>query len=108
MIAWAWGVSALIDTLEDSSDANIDTTKLGVTGCSRNGKGALGAPDAMGYSQVGHGDHCTLPQSQFSYVNAYVRKFLLNDNSAETRILQTDGNFSFEEETWIDWTSPVL
>ncbi|KAL2862286.1 putative extracelular cellulose binding protein (Cip2) [Aspergillus lucknowensis] len=44
MTAWAWGVSVLIDALESASEpetANIDTTRLGVTGCSRNGKGAL-------------------------------------------------------------------
>ncbi|OJI98166.1 hypothetical protein ASPVEDRAFT_79827 [Aspergillus versicolor CBS 583.65] len=42
MTAWAWGVSVLIDALEQSdSTADIDTTRLAVTGCSRNGKGAL-------------------------------------------------------------------
>ncbi|HXU05462.1 MAG TPA: dockerin-like protein [Polyangia bacterium] len=41
MMAWAWGVSRLIDALETTSAAQIDTTRLGVTGCSRNGKGAL-------------------------------------------------------------------
>ncbi len=40
MMAWAWGVSRLIDALENS-DTPIDVTRLGVTGCSRNGKGAL-------------------------------------------------------------------
>ncbi|KAE8443038.1 hypothetical protein EG329_002432 [Mollisiaceae sp. DMI_Dod_QoI] len=39
--AWAWGVSRLIDALEMTPSANIDTTKLGVSGCSRNGKGAF-------------------------------------------------------------------
>lgn len=39
--AWAWGVSRLIDALELTPAANIDTTKLGVSGCSRNGKGAF-------------------------------------------------------------------
>jgi hypothetical protein len=41
MIAWAWGVSRLIDALELTGAAAIDTRHLGVTGCSRNGKGAL-------------------------------------------------------------------
>jgi hypothetical protein len=41
MIAWSWGVSRLIDALETTPGANIDVTRLGVTGCSRNGKGAL-------------------------------------------------------------------
>lgn len=41
MIAWSWGVSRLIDALEITPGADIDVTRLGVTGCSRNGKGAL-------------------------------------------------------------------
>jgi hypothetical protein len=41
LIAWAWGVSRLIDALEITPTANIDVARLGVTGCSRNGKGAL-------------------------------------------------------------------
>jgi hypothetical protein len=41
MIAWSWGVSRLIDALETTPAAQIDPTRLGVTGCSRNGKGAL-------------------------------------------------------------------
>jgi hypothetical protein len=41
MIAWAWGVSRIIDALEKTPQANIDTRRIAVTGCSRNGKGAL-------------------------------------------------------------------
>ena len=41
LMAWAWGVSRLIDALEKTPTANIDPARLGVTGCSRNGKGAL-------------------------------------------------------------------
>ena len=41
MMAWAWGVSSLIDVLETTPGTNIDPKRLGVTGCSRNGKGAL-------------------------------------------------------------------
>lgn len=43
LTAWAWGVGRLIDGLEKlgSSATGIDTTKLGVSGCSRNGKGAF-------------------------------------------------------------------
>jgi hypothetical protein len=38
--AWAWGVARIIDALE-KVDAGIDTKRIGVTGCSRNGKGAF-------------------------------------------------------------------
>jgi len=41
LMAWAWGISRLIDAIEKTPQANIDPTRLGVTGCSRNGKGAL-------------------------------------------------------------------
>ncbi|OTA88985.1 carbohydrate esterase family 15 protein [Hypoxylon sp. CO27-5] len=43
LMAWAWGVSRVVDALEQlGPDATkIDTKKLAVTGCSRNGKGAL-------------------------------------------------------------------
>ncbi|KAF9482459.1 hypothetical protein BDN70DRAFT_904682 [Pholiota conissans] len=41
MTAWAWGVSRIIDVLEVTPSLKLDLTKLAVTGCSRNGKGAL-------------------------------------------------------------------
>jgi hypothetical protein len=41
LIAWAWGVSRLIDALEITPTSHINASRLGVTGCSRNGKGAL-------------------------------------------------------------------
>lgn len=41
LMAWAWGVDRLIDAIEKNPATKIDPTRLGVTGCSRNGKGAL-------------------------------------------------------------------
>jgi hypothetical protein len=41
MMAWAWGVSRVIDALSVTPAANIDVKHLAVSGCSRNGKGAL-------------------------------------------------------------------
>jgi hypothetical protein len=41
MVMWAWGVGRVIDALEQTTGHNIDPTRLGVTGCSRNGKGAM-------------------------------------------------------------------
>ncbi len=41
LMAWAWGVDRLIDALEKTPEAGINPEKLAVTGCSRNGKGAL-------------------------------------------------------------------
>ncbi|KAL1633831.1 carbohydrate-binding module 1 [Neofusicoccum ribis] len=41
MTAWAWGVSRIIDAVASTADARIDAARIGVTGCSRNGKGAF-------------------------------------------------------------------
>jgi hypothetical protein len=41
MTAWAYGLSRIIDALDMLPDAKINTRKIAVTGCSRNGKGAL-------------------------------------------------------------------
>ena len=41
MTAWVWGVSRIIDALEITPSAQINTQRIGVTGCSRDGKGAL-------------------------------------------------------------------
>jgi hypothetical protein len=41
MTAWTWGISRIIDALEMMSKAKINTKKIAVTGCSRDGKGAL-------------------------------------------------------------------
>jgi hypothetical protein len=41
MMAWAWGVSRVIDALASTPEAGIDVAHLAVSGCSRNGKGAL-------------------------------------------------------------------
>ncbi|KAF2004397.1 carbohydrate esterase family 15 protein [Amniculicola lignicola CBS 123094] len=40
LIAWSWAVSRIIDVLE-TVDTGIDPKRIGVTGCSRNGKGAM-------------------------------------------------------------------
>ncbi|OAA65896.1 hypothetical protein SPI_02683 [Niveomyces insectorum RCEF 264] len=43
LTAWAWCVGRIIDGLEQlgAAKTGIDPTRLGVTGCSRNGKGAF-------------------------------------------------------------------
>jgi hypothetical protein len=41
LVAWAWGASRLIDVIEASGSTIIDPTGIGVTGCSRSGKGAF-------------------------------------------------------------------
>ncbi|KAF2203530.1 hypothetical protein GQ43DRAFT_454401 [Delitschia confertaspora ATCC 74209] len=41
MITWAWGVSRIIDAIALIPSTKIDPKRIGVTGCSRNGKGAM-------------------------------------------------------------------
>jgi hypothetical protein len=41
LMAWAWGASRVMDVLQESGADLIDPTRVGVTGCSRNGKGAF-------------------------------------------------------------------
>lgn len=43
--AWAWGVGRILDALEQlgAEETGIDPTRVAVTGCSRNGKGAFWA-----------------------------------------------------------------
>jgi hypothetical protein len=219
LIAWAWGVDCLITALEKTPAAKIDPQRLGVTGCSRNGKGALacgafcerialtipqesgsggaaswrvsdaqkasgqnvqtlsqivgencwfstalnqfrgqtnnlpfdhheilalcaprallvientsmewlgklstwttanaahmvweafGIPDKMGFSQVGHGDHCGFPSSQQPELTAYINKFLIGNGTGNTNIMKTDGGLYFDKAKWVNWTIPSL
>lgn len=41
MIRWAWGISRLIDALEQLPEAKLDLSRIAVTGCSFAGKAAL-------------------------------------------------------------------
>lgn len=69
---------------------------------------ALGIPNNMGYSSVGHGDHCVLPSSQYAEVEAFVKKFLFDNSSANTSYMKQDGGISFDKNLWVDWDIPVL
>lgn len=41
LMAWGWAIHRIMDALEKTPEAKIDPTKIGVTGYSRYGKGAL-------------------------------------------------------------------
>ena len=41
LVAWAWGVSRIIDVIEQSGGTVLKADAIGVTGCSRFGKGAF-------------------------------------------------------------------
>ncbi|KAG8804090.1 4-O-methyl-glucuronoyl methylesterase [Serendipita sp. 399] len=40
-MAWAWGVQRIVDAIETTANIRINPRKIAVTGCSRNGKGAI-------------------------------------------------------------------
>ena len=68
---------------------------------------ALGIPDRMGFSQVGHSVHCEFPSSQRPELIAYVEKFLVGGGTGDTNVMYTDGGgLIFDEEMWVDWTVP--
>lgn len=67
---------------------------------------ALGVADRFGFSIVdGHG-HCMLPASQRGEVEAFVEKFLLGNDSAETAIARSPYNTDLSR--WITWETPIL
>lgn len=41
LLAWTWGISRVIDVLATLPNSRLDVGRIAVTGCSRNGKGAL-------------------------------------------------------------------
>jgi hypothetical protein len=67
---------------------------------------ALGVPDRFGFSKVGHGDHCVLPESQRPEVEAFVEKFLLGDTSVNTDIAISP--YDPDLSRWITWDTPQL
>lgn len=93
---------------------NTQMEWLGNVSCFATGKTthmiyeALGIPDSMGYSSVSHGDHCTLPSSQYAEVEAFVKKFLLGDSTANTTYMKQDGGITFDKNMWVDWDVPTL
>jgi hypothetical protein len=96
LVAWAWGVSRVIDALEVTPAAKIDPTRIGMTGCSRNGKGALvaGALDER--------IKLTIPQESGSGGSASWRVSDYEDGGKN--VVQTLGEIVGED----DWFSTPL
>lgn len=69
---------------------------------------ALGIPDQMGFSQFGHGNHCNYPVAQRPELQAYVEKFLVGTGTANTNLMKTDGNLTYDAAKWVNWTVPTL
>ncbi|KZV83260.1 hypothetical protein EXIGLDRAFT_322738 [Exidia glandulosa HHB12029] len=68
---------------------------------------ALQKTDFMGYKAVSHPDHCGFPAAIQPQLTAFISRFLLNQ-SANTTVFTTDGKFSFNAASWINWTTPTL
>ena len=80
LTAWAWAVSRIIDALEKTPSARIDATRIGVTGCSRDGKGAMVAGALETRIQL------TIPQESGSGGAACWR---LSQSESQTQQVQT-------------------
>ena len=64
----------------------------------------FGIEDRVGYSIVaGHG-HCSLPQSQYPEVEAYIDKFLLGKEDANTTVRIAPSSYSkIDLDWWMGW-----
>lgn len=67
---------------------------------------ALGVSDRFGYSIVAGHSHCAVPGSQIPEIEAFVEKFLLGNDNANTNIATTPFNTNLS--SWITWTTPEL
>jgi hypothetical protein len=67
---------------------------------------ALGVPDRFGFSIVGGHMHCKLPDIQKPEVVAFVEKFLLGNQSANTNVARSP--FNTDLSRWITWKTPKL
>lgn len=69
--------------------------------------GALGAGDHQGFSQDGPHDHCSFPADQVDEINGFFDKFLFGNLAANTSVLRTVGNWTYDP-SWTPWSVPVL
>lgn len=68
---------------------------------------ALGAADNIAYSENGGHSHCSFPSHQQSVLDAYVKKFLLNQTS-NTHVMRTTKSSQSEVNNWVNWSTPTL
>jgi len=75
---------------------------------------ALGISDRFGYSIIGNHNHCAVPDTELPEIAAFVDKFLLGENTANTSNISdfpdTSGNNydTIGLSPWITWTNPTL
>lgn len=63
---------------------------------------AFGIPERFGFSIVAGHRHCSLPESQYPDVEAFVDRFLLNDTSANTSVT-THPYETVDHGRWTGW-----
>jgi hypothetical protein len=64
----------------------------------------FGIEDRMGFSVQGKHGHCQLPKSQYPEVEAFIDKFLLGKEDANTIIQFVDETLADKEvQKWIPW-----
>ncbi|KAF7370695.1 hypothetical protein MSAN_00702700 [Mycena sanguinolenta] len=70
---------------------------------------AMGVTDFMGISQAANHTHCIFPSTQQPQLNAFINKFLF-DQSTDTDIVETAGNYTFEvpDAQWAPWSVPTF
>lgn len=82
---------------------------VSTTGCMKVGRliyGAVGVPDAMGFSLVGGHNHCQFPSAQSTQLNAFINKYLQNGSSSTANIEQS--SVSVNAADYFTWTVPTL
>lgn len=60
----------------------------------------FGIADRMGYSIEGNHMHCQLPESQYPEVEAFIKRFLLDEDDVDTNITRAP---MFEKVDWRRW-----
>lgn len=67
---------------------------------------ALGVPERFGYSIISGHDHCVVPNSEIPAIEAFVDKFLLGDENANTDVAMSP--YHTDLSAWISWATPTL
>lgn len=67
---------------------------------------ALGVPERFGFSLIGGHNHCEVPGAQVPQIEAFVEKFLLGNEAADTDVGVSPYNPDLTP--WMPWTTPIL
>lgn len=65
----------------------------------------FGIADRMGYSIEGGHGHCQLPPSQYPEVEAFIKRFLLDDETVDTHITRAEMFENVDWRKWVPWAN---